>query len=145
MIVSELCSNGDLFDYIRNVPMPSLYKVVRLCFLSLLVYLEGSFIAKHHARYCLWIGIPSHPQAFDYPPGLQILKYPDYLSRRCKDCGFWTSKGQAIDAIDGSECCRHGELASTGALARPSQVQSQSRCVFLCNGFLGDAPVAFSD
>ena len=28
MIVSELCSNGDLFDYIRNVPPPSLYKVV---------------------------------------------------------------------------------------------------------------------
>ena len=29
MIVSELCSNGDLFDYIRNVPPPSLYRVVR--------------------------------------------------------------------------------------------------------------------
>lgn len=29
MIVSELCSNGDLFDYVRNVPAPSLYKVVR--------------------------------------------------------------------------------------------------------------------
>ena len=33
MIVSELCANGDLFDYVRNVPPPSLYKVVRpLCF-----------------------------------------------------------------------------------------------------------------
>lgn len=31
MIVSELCSNGDLFDYIRNVNPPSLYKVVRSC------------------------------------------------------------------------------------------------------------------
>lgn len=29
MIVSELCSNGDLFDYIRNVAPPSLYRVVR--------------------------------------------------------------------------------------------------------------------
>ena len=29
MIVSELCSNGDLFDYVRNVPPPSLYRVVR--------------------------------------------------------------------------------------------------------------------
>ena len=29
MIVSELCSNGDLFDYIRNVNPPSLYRVVR--------------------------------------------------------------------------------------------------------------------
>lgn len=29
MIVSELCSNGDLFDYVRNVNPPSLHKVVR--------------------------------------------------------------------------------------------------------------------
>ena len=29
MIVSELCSNGDLFDYVRNVLPPSLYRVVR--------------------------------------------------------------------------------------------------------------------
>ncbi|KAI1783995.1 hypothetical protein LXA43DRAFT_1101882 [Ganoderma leucocontextum] len=28
MIVSELCSNGDLFDYIRNVNPPSLYRVL---------------------------------------------------------------------------------------------------------------------
>ncbi|EMD38101.1 hypothetical protein CERSUDRAFT_113236 [Gelatoporia subvermispora B] len=28
MIVSELCSNGDLFDYIRNVHAPSLYRVL---------------------------------------------------------------------------------------------------------------------
>jgi len=28
MIVSELCSNGDLFDYVRNVPAPPLNKVV---------------------------------------------------------------------------------------------------------------------
>lgn len=28
MIVSELCTNGDLFDYVRNVQPPSLYKVV---------------------------------------------------------------------------------------------------------------------
>jgi Protein kinase domain. len=28
MIVSELCSNGDLFDYVRNVNPPSLHKVV---------------------------------------------------------------------------------------------------------------------
>ncbi|KAI9458286.1 hypothetical protein F5148DRAFT_983809 [Russula earlei] len=30
MIVSELCSNGDLFDYIRNVPSPSLYRVLSI-------------------------------------------------------------------------------------------------------------------
>lgn len=29
MIISELCANGDLFDYVRNVPPPSLYRVVR--------------------------------------------------------------------------------------------------------------------
>ncbi|GBE81813.1 hypothetical protein SCP_0401860 [Sparassis crispa] len=28
MIVSELCSNGDLFDYVRNVKPPSLYRVL---------------------------------------------------------------------------------------------------------------------
>ncbi|KAG1754355.1 hypothetical protein EDB19DRAFT_1666020 [Suillus lakei] len=30
MIVSELCSNGDLFDYVRNVPPPSLKKVLNI-------------------------------------------------------------------------------------------------------------------
>ncbi|EAU88854.1 TKL/TKL-ccin protein kinase [Coprinopsis cinerea okayama7 len=30
MIVSELCSNGDLFDYIRNVSAPSLHKVLTM-------------------------------------------------------------------------------------------------------------------
>lgn len=30
MIVSELCSNGDLFDYVRNVPAPSLAKVLTM-------------------------------------------------------------------------------------------------------------------
>lgn len=28
MIISELCSNGDLFDYIRNTNAPTLHKVV---------------------------------------------------------------------------------------------------------------------
>lgn len=28
MVVSELCSNGDLFDYVRNVQPPKLVKVV---------------------------------------------------------------------------------------------------------------------
>ncbi|KAG8734088.1 hypothetical protein FRC11_012238 [Ceratobasidium sp. 423] len=30
MMVSELCANGDLFDYIRNVPVPPLRKVLSL-------------------------------------------------------------------------------------------------------------------
>ncbi|KAF9246408.1 hypothetical protein BU15DRAFT_39606 [Melanogaster broomeanus] len=30
MIVSELCSNGDLFDYVRNVPPPTLYKTLNI-------------------------------------------------------------------------------------------------------------------
>ncbi|KAI6150654.1 hypothetical protein BKA82DRAFT_4118185 [Pisolithus tinctorius] len=30
MIVSELCANGDLFDYVRNVSPPSLYKVLNI-------------------------------------------------------------------------------------------------------------------
>lgn len=28
MIISELCANGDLFDYVRNVDPPTLYRVV---------------------------------------------------------------------------------------------------------------------
>ena len=31
MIVSELCSNGDVFDYIRNVPPPSDVEIVSAC------------------------------------------------------------------------------------------------------------------
>ena len=31
MIISELCSNGDLFDYVRNVNAPSLRKAVSVC------------------------------------------------------------------------------------------------------------------
>ncbi|GJE96950.1 protein kinase [Phanerochaete sordida] len=30
MIVSELCSNGDLFDYVRNVDPPTLYRVLSI-------------------------------------------------------------------------------------------------------------------
>lgn len=30
MIISELCTNGDLFDYIRNVDAPSLYRILRI-------------------------------------------------------------------------------------------------------------------
>lgn len=30
MIISELCSNGDLFDYVRNVAPPSLYRVLSI-------------------------------------------------------------------------------------------------------------------
>ena len=30
MIVSELCSNGDLFDYVRQTNAPPLHKVVSL-------------------------------------------------------------------------------------------------------------------
>ncbi|KIJ69107.1 hypothetical protein HYDPIDRAFT_105676 [Hydnomerulius pinastri MD-312] len=30
MIVSELCANGDLFDYVRNVPPPTLYKILNI-------------------------------------------------------------------------------------------------------------------
>ncbi len=30
MVITELCENGDLFDYIRNVPAPTFVKVLRL-------------------------------------------------------------------------------------------------------------------
>jgi serine/threonine protein kinase len=30
MLISELCENGDLYDYIRNVPPPPLKRTLRL-------------------------------------------------------------------------------------------------------------------
>ena len=50
MIVSELCTNGDLFDYIRNVPPPSLYKVVSDISISLSLASYSDWLpAKHDA------------------------------------------------------------------------------------------------
>lgn len=50
MIVSELCSNGDLFDYIRNVNAPSLYRVV--CYIDTFVTMPTTLtvsVAPYHA------------------------------------------------------------------------------------------------
>jgi hypothetical protein len=54
MIVSELCSNGDLFDYIRNVHAPTLHKVVRRCYVSIISKYDLwlRFLAHDDARYC---------------------------------------------------------------------------------------------
>ena len=53
MIVSELCSNGDLFDYVRNVLPPSLYRVVRP--IAPAAYTEPElFLVIHHAGCRSW-------------------------------------------------------------------------------------------
>lgn len=53
MIVSELCANGDLFDYIRNVSPPSLYRVVRMFDGVQKHALTSLLLAEHHAGYCV--------------------------------------------------------------------------------------------
>ena len=85
MIVSELCSNGDLFDYVRNVDPPTLYRVVSCeCSLSLRVlFLRWAVV--HDARYCPWAGISTHPEALRYPSGLQVVEHPYHFQGCCKD------------------------------------------------------------
>lgn len=67
MIVSELCSNGDLFDYVRNVPAPSLKKTVRMLDMLFNPTFYLFFAVKHHAGHRTWPGIPSYAQAFSHP------------------------------------------------------------------------------
>ena len=69
MIVSELCANGDLFDYIRNVNAPSLYKVVgagqRLAVMMIKICL-----AHHNVGYCAGFTISSRADSICHSSGL---------------------------------------------------------------------------
>jgi hypothetical protein len=114
MIVSELCSNGDLFDYIRNVPAPSLKKVVRIRLTCLFFSCLCIFLTvEHHAGYCAWHGIPSYAQAFRHPQRLQIVQHPYHFSRHGKDCRLWFGQSETVHAVHGSQFSWHCQLASS--------------------------------
>ena len=82
MIVSELCSNGDLFDYIRNVDPPSLYRVVSApCTFSYTPTYSGQLSIM-----------------LDIARGLEYLhtRKPSVIHRDCKSSNILiTSKGIA--------------------------------------------------
>ena len=83
MIISELCSNGDLFDYIRNVPAPSLYKVVRNHHSFIMAMADSSMKLN---------------MMLDVARGLQYLheRKPSVIHRDCKSSNILiTSKGTA--------------------------------------------------
>lgn len=84
MIVSELCSNGDLFDYVRNVNAPSLHKVVRHTFTFF--YID------------LWLNVLQLQMALDIARGLEYLhtRKPSIIHRDCKSSNILiTAKGTA--------------------------------------------------
>lgn len=73
MIISELCANGDLFDYVRNVSPPSLYKVVRYLFV---VQAEGKLISSLSLTRC-WIlhGVCSISMSENLPSFIEIASH----------------------------------------------------------------------
>ena len=143
MMISELCSNGDLFDYVRNEKAPSLSRVVGFL-VSTLHYQADYSAAAPHVRHCQWLGIPAQTQAFYHSSRLQIVEHPDYPSRESQDRRFWARQSQAVNTFDGAKSCWHRQLASAGALERTSKIRPQGRRLFLCDGVLGDTPVASS-
>lgn len=83
MIVSELCANGDLFDYVRNVPAPSLYKVVSV--ISVSTYMRADCFSQLNMM-------------LDIARGLQYLheRKPSVIHRDCKSSNILiTTKGVA--------------------------------------------------
>lgn len=83
MIVSELCSNGDLFDYVRNVSAPSLRKVVRL----------SAFLKRTDGLTLFQLKL-----MLDIARGLEYLhkRTPSIIHRDCKSSNILiTARGSA--------------------------------------------------
>jgi hypothetical protein len=124
MIVSELCSNGDLFDYVRNVNPPSMHKVVRRVAVTLFqVFHTSCHVVGHNAGYSSWAGISTSAETLRDPQGLQVIEHSHHSERYCEDCRLRTGQGEAINAINGAQPGWHCQLASTRAVARTSQIQ----------------------
>jgi len=84
-MISELCTNGDLFDYIRNEKAPTLSRVVSLhCFSQMSTL---SLTHNHQLRLM-----------FDIACGLEYLhkRKPSIIHRDCKSSNILiTGKGRA--------------------------------------------------
>lgn len=98
MIVSELCSNGDLFDYIRNVPAPADEEIVsiftaipeeRSTFVDRAKMIDFSCLlllsVSNHARNSQRSGIPSHSHSSHYTSRRQVDKCPRHSKQDCKN------------------------------------------------------------
>lgn len=73
-IVSELCTNGDLFDYIRNVPPPAFHKIVSGHHLaSTLMLMLAASTARNHAGHRQRHRIPAYAQASYHSSRPEVL------------------------------------------------------------------------
>jgi hypothetical protein len=77
MIVSELCTNGDLFDYIRNVPAPSNDDIVSRSVRCLSRRLTPCAV-PHHARDGARHRVPARPRPGHHPPRHQVDEHPHH-------------------------------------------------------------------
>ena len=142
MIISELCSNGDLFDYLRGSQIPAVRRMVsrssRRRPIRSLTYWTGVYDARHRP----WDPIPSQSQAIGYPPGLQVFQHSHNQQRCRQDHRLRAGQSQAINSVDGPEFGRDSQLASARVVAPATKIQLQGRCVFVRDGVLGNVPMA---
>ena len=144
MIISELCSNGDLFDYLRASSVPAVRRMVSHQTETLHDTVLTGRTGVYDARHRPWDPIPPQSQAIGHPQRLQVVQHSHHQQRCRQDHRLRTRKGQAIHPIDGSKFGRDGQLASTRIMAPAAEIQFQGRRLFVRDGVLGDVPVAFA-
>jgi len=142
MIISELCSNGDLFDYLRGSPVPAVRRMVSRLAETLRETIPIDWVGVHDARHRPWDPIPPQPQAIGYPPRLQIFQHSHHKQRCRQDHRLRARQSQTINSVDGPKFGRDGQLASTRVVAPTAEIQLQGRCLFVRDGVLGDVPMA---